>query len=60
MTLRLVESMRALLCTNSPSGIFPECGGQRDVHGNVITVDQDEFPGVDYNEIIPNLFLGNG
>ena len=59
---RLVENMRALLCTNSPSGISPEYGGHRsrDQRGNLITVDQDEFPGVDCNEIFPNLFLGNG
>ena len=57
---RLVENMRALLCTNSSSGVFPQCGAQRSARGNLVTVDQDEFPGVDCNEVFPRLFLGNG
>ena len=59
-TERLVENMRALLCTNSSSGVIRICGGKRDSSGNFVTVNQEEFPGVDCNEVFPNLFLGNG
>ena len=52
---RLVESLRHLLCTNISGP-----GGLRDNSGNLITVDQKEFPGVDCSEVFPNLFLGNG
>ena len=58
-TGRLVENIRALLCINSSVGISSICTTLRDDTGNIITVDQEEFPDVDCNEVFPNIFVGN-
>ena len=56
---RLVERMRSILVSNSSSGVFPSPG--RYQFGSERTnVDQDEFPGVDCDEVCENLYLGNG
>ena len=58
-TERLVQNMRALLCVNSSLGIFPSGGSPRDNSGNLITVDQVQFPGVDCSEVFSDIFIGN-
>ena len=58
-TERLVQDMRALLCVNSSLGIFPSGGSPRDNSGNLITVDQVQFPGVDCSEVFSDIFIGN-
>ena len=58
-TQRLVQNMRALLCVNSSLGIFPSGGSPRDNSGNLITVDQVQFPGVDCSEVFSDIFIGN-